>query len=405
MNIKRNEHTTHSFFQSALKWSSIFLLAFSMMSLPSVSAANESEAGKVIFIFGQAWKHSVDGGKHDLKRGMKVHVGETIETSSNGQVQIRMNDNGLIAIRPGSQFKIQAYKYSQLKGADSSGDKSHFQLLKGGFRSITGAVGQRDKKAYKVTTPVATIGIRGTDYSARLCSGDCQQADGLYTGVWQGGVSVSNESGTADIDAGQYAYVASANTSPVTVPSLPADLLVSSTGSAATEDMAASETEASASESLAILDSIQQNLIATVVSLPKTGTATYSNVIAVSGSNLTTGATVEAISSTASLTADFTNQSVDANVNMNLSDGANWNGISTGMKLNFDGSFSGGTMTDGGSTNAAFEVSTSGGGSMSGNMTGMGDGTTPTGATLDVKMQSTFPSSGTEQLEASFILQ
>lgn len=201
MNTKRKTHTNHSISQFLLRWISLSVMAISMLSLPSAALAEKTDAGKVIFIFGQAWKHSVDGGKHSLTRGMKVQVGETIETASNGQVQIRMNDNGLVAIRPGSHFKIKAFKFSGANGAGSGEDKSYFQLLKGGFRSITGAVGQRNKKAYRVTTPVATIGIRGTDYTARLCSGDCQQADGLYMGVWQGGVSLSNDAGSTNIDA------------------------------------------------------------------------------------------------------------------------------------------------------------------------------------------------------------
>lgn len=403
MNIKRNTDTNHPIFQFLLKWISLILIALSMLSLPSIASADDAEAGKVIFIFGQAWKHSTDGGKHDLKRGMVVRVGETIETASNGQVQIRMNDNGLVAIRPGSQFKIQAFKFSGSEGAGSSDDKSYFQLLKGGFRSITGVVGQRNKKSYKVSTPVATIGIRGTDYTARLCDADCQQADGLYMAVWQGGVSLGNDAGVANIDAGQYGYVASPDVSPVPVQSLPAELLVS-TGEA--DDSVAQGSDTVASESLAILDTTPEIFVSPVVSLPKTGTASYT-MSSVTGTHavggVDTGNTF-ITGTSASLTADFTNQSVAADVNLNLSDGANWYGSVTAMPLYYDGSFSG-DIINGGSTNSALETSIDGGGTLSGNLTGMGDGTVPTGATMDVNMQSTFTGSGNETLDASFTLQ
>lgn len=399
MNTKRTTHTNHSISQFLLKWISLSVMAISMLSLPSVALAEKTDAGKVIFIFGQAWKHSVDGGKHSLTRGMKVHVGETIETASNGQVQIRMNDNGLVAIRPGSHFKIKAFKFSGANGAGSGEDKSYFQLLKGGFRSITGAVGQRNKKAYRVTTPVATIGIRGTDYTARLCSGDCQQADGLYMGVWQGGVSLSNVAGSTNIDAGQFAYVASEDASPTAVQSLPASLLASS--SAAVDSGAAQDTDAaSANQPLALLDSTPQGFLSPLVSLPKTGTATYNSY---SFSGATSNGDAVGAGTTASLTADFTNQVVDANVVVITESTAIWSGEATDMSLNFDGSFSG-DMTVADSTNSTPEFGSNVGGSMSGNLTGMGDGTVPTGATLDVNMESTF-STGTESLDASLTLQ
>lgn len=407
MNTKRNTQTKMTHLQSLLKWFSLILMAISMISLPSVASADEQEAGKVIFIFGQAWKHSTDGGKHNLKRGMPVHVGEIIETADNGQVQIRMNDNGLIAIRPGSQFKIQAFKFSGTDGAGSSDDKSYFQLLKGGFRSITGVVGQRNKKAYKVSTPVATIGIRGTDYTARICSSDCQQADGLYLGVWQGGVSIGNDTGVADIDAGQYGYVAAADTAPVPVQSLPADLLAS-TGTATDESVAEETVAVSANEPLAVLDSTAGNFISPLVSLPKSGTANYSST-SYSGSHTVAGVNsgnTFITGTSANLAADFTNQTVNADVNINLSDGGNWNANVIDMSLNMDGSFAytGGAVTAS-STNYLSETGSNGGGTISGQMTGMGNGTVPTGATLDVNMWDTFPSTGDESVNASFTLQ
>ena len=65
--------------------------------------------------------------------------------------------------------------------------------------------------------PVATLGIRGTDYTARLCSGDCggsanqgNEEDGLYIGVSVGGVWVKNDAGNLDIDKNEYGFVAKA---------------------------------------------------------------------------------------------------------------------------------------------------------------------------------------------------
>jgi hypothetical protein len=372
----------------------LITLVLAGLALPLQSSAVESDAGagKVIFVFGEAWKHTVDGGKHNLKRGMVVNVGETIETSSTGQVQIRMNDNGLISIRPSSQFKIKAFQFSGATGADSADDKSYFQLLKGGFRSITGAVGQNNKKAYKVITPVATIGIRGTDYSARLCDGDCAQGDGLYVGVWRGGVSLSNDAGVLNVDAGQFGYVPDLGSAGQRVDSLPAGMLVASSGikaaTATGEDAATTIAELAAND-IALIEPA-------VLSLPTTGTASY-NLASMSGSNSTTGAAIDSNLSTATLNANFTAMSVDASVDLNFTDSAHWTGSATGMALQGNGGFSG-AMSTVTADSSLPETSLTSSGSFNGSLTGLGEGTVPTGADLNFTMDANFLSTGAESV-------
>jgi hypothetical protein len=53
-------------------------------------------------------------------------------------------------------------------------------LVKGGMRAVTGAIAQRRPEAYKVRTPVATLGVRGTEYYLRICEQDCADEQRLY---------------------------------------------------------------------------------------------------------------------------------------------------------------------------------------------------------------------------------
>ncbi len=94
--------------------------------------------------------------------------------------------------------------------------RSFYVLLKGGFRSITGAIGKEDKAAYRVRTPVATIGIRGTDYTAVFCSSDCTggKRDGLYVSVAEGGVFMKNKAGMLELNPGDFGFVAGPATRP-----------------------------------------------------------------------------------------------------------------------------------------------------------------------------------------------
>lgn len=65
------------------------------------------------------------------------------------------------------------------EGSDSS--RAFFRLVKGGFRSVSGLIGKVNQDDYRVSTPVATIGIRGTRYGVRLCQGECPDREEILT--------------------------------------------------------------------------------------------------------------------------------------------------------------------------------------------------------------------------------
>ncbi len=179
-----------------------------------------AQAADVMFVYGTAYKVTTEGQRLQLSKGMTTSVGDTISTSVNGRVQLRMRDGGLIALKPNTDFFIEAFTYvpqSEESATQSAQNKSFFALLKGGFRSITGAVGKTDKSGYRVRTPVATIGIRGTDYTAVFCAKDCDNGvnAGLTVSVLSGGVTVGNDVGSLDVDAGEAGFVKDALTPPV----------------------------------------------------------------------------------------------------------------------------------------------------------------------------------------------
>lgn len=98
-----------------------------------------------------------------------------------------------------------------------------FRLLKGGFRAVTGAIGAINRNDYRVATPAATIGIRGTDYYVYLCDDLCASdptvassagiagdpKGGILIGVVKGGVFTSNAAGetTSEVGAGEFELV------------------------------------------------------------------------------------------------------------------------------------------------------------------------------------------------------
>lgn len=96
-----------------------------------------------------------------VKSGMALEVKDKIITSSKARVQVILKDDTVVTIGPDSSFVFDAYQL---------GTKENTQLAmrinRGFFRSVTGKIGKIAPERFKVKTVSATIGIRGTDFSA-----------------------------------------------------------------------------------------------------------------------------------------------------------------------------------------------------------------------------------------------
>lgn len=204
----------------------IFLAASVLLPVPSAAAP----AGEVVLVTGVATV-----GARPLSVGDAVNAGETVVTGNNSYANLRFADGGRVLLRPNTEFTVEAYEFEPAApkpaavpaaGAEPPepvadgvqapppGQNAFFRLVRGGFRAISGLIGQGDRAAYRVTTPNATIGIRGTDYEAQLCSGDCpdvtpqsgEPADqGLVVATNEGSIVLETPRGSFTLEAGQVA--------------------------------------------------------------------------------------------------------------------------------------------------------------------------------------------------------
>jgi hypothetical protein len=119
-------------------------------------------AGKVLFIVGQVEVQNL-GQVRSLTKGDPVRVGDTLKSSKGASLQLRMEDGGMIMLRPESQLVIESFAYN---GVQDGSEHMALALLDGGFRAVTGDIGHLHKENYSIRTPNATIAIRGTDHEA-----------------------------------------------------------------------------------------------------------------------------------------------------------------------------------------------------------------------------------------------
>ncbi len=165
-----------------------------------------------------------EGKASPAPRGTPVLVGDMVRTGASSNAQLKLNDGAIIALRPNSEFKVDAFNYS---GKNDGLESASLSLLKGGVRAVTGVIGRANRDNLKVDAVVATIGIRGTGFNIVLCDAACQASSpgvkgGLYAGVFEGRIAVTNQAGTVvELGVNQFLYVADAQTLPTRLLSPP----------------------------------------------------------------------------------------------------------------------------------------------------------------------------------------
>lgn len=126
-------------------------------------AANPSVApvGDATLVIGVVRIASSDGVMRPLERGDAIREGDRIETEAGGHVHLRFVDGGRLSVRPFSRLQIENYRHSDQQPALSA---IKFRLDEGVVRSITGSWGEAARDRFRLNTPVAAIGVKGTDF-------------------------------------------------------------------------------------------------------------------------------------------------------------------------------------------------------------------------------------------------
>ncbi|HXG28139.1 MAG TPA: FecR family protein [Nevskiales bacterium] len=199
-----------------------------LLALLCLSQTATAAIGRIYFVHGGVYiQRGAD--RIPAEKDALLEAGDTLVTESDGRVQWRLADDSYFVLRPNSSYRIETYQFPEGGPAKAGAGKAIYELLKGGVRTLTGLIGKTDTAAYQAKMPVATMGIRGTDYTSIYC-GDCSWAgpnikSGLYVRVDHGEIEIINQGGSLRVKAGQYAYVASDSFAPQLLPEAPAVFL------------------------------------------------------------------------------------------------------------------------------------------------------------------------------------
>lgn len=155
----------------------LFILAAAL----AAQIVHAGEAGKVIFVAGAA--HIVD---RPVVNGAAVQEGELMKTGADGFIYIKTVDNGLFILRPNTEARITTY---QVDSANPQNTHVKLDLISGVARAKSGDAVKAARQNFRFNTPVAAIGVRGTDFTVFTDQNETRVA------VISGGVVVSPFSG------------------------------------------------------------------------------------------------------------------------------------------------------------------------------------------------------------------
>jgi hypothetical protein len=172
-----------------LLFTGLLLLAGSAWAAPAV--------GTVMNLSGPLLAKKADSSTKALSLKSAVEPGDTLISEKGTYARIKFVDDSEITLLPNSQLKIDDFSFDEDKlEKDSAG----FSLVKGGLRAVTGTLGKRNKEKWRMNTPTATIGIRGTHLGALFCQNDCggvptptgkTPENGLHVDVASGAIVVT----------------------------------------------------------------------------------------------------------------------------------------------------------------------------------------------------------------------
>ena len=225
------------------------------LALPTLAQA-ATPAANVTLVTGRGTASAVQGGVRTLAKGDAVYSGEIVHSSANSYVDLKFSDGGYFLLRPNSRFQVVDFAnhggttetpapppaktetaatpaapapapaptaplVTAQQDNQNGASRAFFSLLKGGFRSISGLIGKVNHDDYQVTTPVATIGIRGTDYLVVICDATCatdpqitavlppgvNPTGGIVSTVYAHSIVVTDAGGSVTLLEGQYLLV------------------------------------------------------------------------------------------------------------------------------------------------------------------------------------------------------
>lgn len=182
------------------------------IGLTFTQAQAQQRAAEVIRISGSASAVSATGESRTLSEGADLFRGDRIETAEDSSIAMKFTDDSVFNLGEDAAMSVDAYAYQEGSASNSFSSS----IFKGVFRFVSGFIARSRSRSMGVRTPVATIGIRGTQVAGEVDASSARimllapEGDARPTSI-----EVSNAFGSVVVDEPGYGTeVPDANSAP-----------------------------------------------------------------------------------------------------------------------------------------------------------------------------------------------
>jgi len=186
-----------------------------------ITGTDGEAVGSVENVAGTVWATRLDGSRVELAVGDPVYQGDILESGEDGAVGILLADETTFSMAESGRMVVDEMIYDPVAQEGSVS----LSVIEGVFTFVSGQVAKTDPDAMTLDTPVATIGIRGTQVGLDLSDGEnlgvvlMEEADGFV-----GEVVITNDSGAVVLNTvNAFTQIAGSNASPLPVQILETD--------------------------------------------------------------------------------------------------------------------------------------------------------------------------------------
>ena len=139
----------------------VMSLGFLALILTGESVWAQRVVGEVLRVQGEA-SATLNGTVAALNTGSPIHENATVATGRDARLIVAFLDRSELTMGENGRIVIDSLVFSPDQA--NRGYAQALRVIDGTFRLLTGAIADADRGAVIVRTPVATIGIRGTDF-------------------------------------------------------------------------------------------------------------------------------------------------------------------------------------------------------------------------------------------------
>ena len=142
-------------------------LAFVVLLL-ALPVAALAQVGRVVGIQGTAVLERPGQASRILGTNDTFEQKDVISVAQNSNSVLEFRDRTRVTLRPNTVFRVDSFA-----DADTAPKSMVLGLVKGGLRAVSGDIAKQGPTAMRIQTNTAILGVRGTEFDARICDADC----------------------------------------------------------------------------------------------------------------------------------------------------------------------------------------------------------------------------------------